>query len=121
VARTLDSAQKRIEEARARAVKRVAPEGPDWPKVDGITLEDALDDLTVEMLAEGARLSLGVSDGSADVWARLAYPVECNSEHAGQVAFMTSNTVGKVLRKIAQAIPIGPDTARHWKVDRFAR
>lgn len=120
---TLDSAQKRLEEARKAARSRATREriGPDWPRADGIDLASALEEISVELLAEGARLSFGVTDGTADVWCRLAYPQECNSAHAGMVAFMTAGTVESALRKIAQAIPIGPETAMHWKTDRFAR
>jgi hypothetical protein len=120
---TLDSAKKRLDEARQQAQKRATREriGPDWPRADGIELTDALDDLCVEMLAEGARLSFGVTDGTSDVWARLAYPLECNSEHRGMVCFMTGGTLENVLRKVAQAIPVGPETRMHWKEDRYAR
>lgn len=120
---TLDSAQKRLDEARKAARSRATKErvGPDWPRADGIELADALEELSIELLTEGVKLSLGVTDGTADVWARLAYPLECNSEHAGMVAFMTGGTVESALRKIAQAIPVGPSTAPYWKPDRFAR
>jgi hypothetical protein len=120
---TLDSAQKRLEEARKHARSRATTErvGPDWPRADGIELGEALEEVSIAMLEDGARLSFGVTDGSADVWGRLAYPLDCKSAHAGMVAFMTAGTVENALRKLAQTIPSDLATKVYWKPDRFAR
>jgi hypothetical protein len=121
VATTLDSAQKRLQEAQATAKKRATREnvGPDWPTVDGITLEDALEELTLDMLLHGARVSFGVTDGSADLWCRVSFPVECDHSHAGMVAFTTSTTMERALRKAAQLLP--ETVKKVWQPDKFAR
>lgn len=121
MATTLDSSSQRIAQARATALKRPAKQAADTLTSDGIEVPEALDDLMVEMLAEGARLAFGTTDGSADVWARLSYPLSCNSDHAGMVAFVTAGSLEKALRKIAQCIPPIPAVEKYWKSDRFAR
>jgi len=118
----LDSAQERLKQARAAAVKRTrSAEGPEWPKADAITLEDALTDLTLEMLEQGLRVSLGVTDGSADVWCRAGYPLECESARSGMVCFQTSSTAERALRKTALCLEEGPHAQGAWKPDRYAR
>jgi hypothetical protein len=121
MATSLDSAAQRIAQARAKALKRPAKVSDDTLRSDGIEVPEALDDLMVEMLAEGARLAFGTTDGSADVWARLSYPLSCNSAHAGMVAFVTAGSLEKALRKVAQCVPSVPAVEKYWKVDRFAR
>lgn len=118
----LDSVQERLKQARQSAVRRVKnSEGPEWPKADAITLETALTDLTLEMLEQGLRISLGVTDGSADVWARASYPLECESARAGMVCFQTSTTAERALRKLALCLEEGSHSQSSWKPDRFAR
>jgi hypothetical protein len=121
MATTMDSVQQRLEQAQKEAKKRAtkATTGPDWPKVEGIGLEDALEELTLDMLLHGARVSFGVTDGSADLWCRVAFPVECEHKHAGMVAFTTSTTMERALRKAAQLLP--EDVLTVWQPDRFAR
>lgn len=118
----LDSVQERLKQARQAAVRRTkSAEGPEWPKADAITLETAMTDLTLEMLEQGLRVSLGVTDGSADVWCRAAYPLECESSRSGMVCFQTSNTAERALRKVALCLEEGPHAQGAWKPDRFAR
>lgn len=118
----LDSTQQRLKEAQKTAKSRATRErvGPDWPRVDGISSEEALEEVTLQMLLHDARLSFGNTEGSADIWGRLAFPINCDSQFAGKVAFMTSSTVDGALRKLAQCTTGDPGHGV-WKEDRFAR
>lgn len=121
MATSLDSAQKRLQEAQAKARKRATREtvGPDWPSVNDMELDEALEELTYAALIHGARVSFGVTDGSADVWCRVSFPRSSESPHAGLVAFSTSTTIERVARKVAQLLP--PQETRGWQIDKYAR
>lgn len=119
---SLDSAQKRLQEAQKIARSRATRErvGPDWPRADGISTEEALEEISYQLLAHGAKLSFGNTDGTADIWCRLSYPTYSDHQQAGKVAFMTSSTVENALRKMAQCTSGDPGHGV-WKVDRFAQ
>lgn len=117
----LDSAEERLKQARTRAVTRERKVTVQEIMSDGIELSDAVLDITVEMLAHGARLTVGVADGAAEVWARFSYPLSCDAPRAGMVAFMTGGTGESAICKIAQCIPAGDKLDYYWKADRYAR
>lgn len=119
---TLDSSQQRLKEAQKAAKSRATRDrvGPDWPRVDGISSEEAWEELSFVILAHDARLNFGNTAGTADVWGRLAFPSFCDHPRAGQVAFMTSGSVDGAARKLAQCTTGDPGQGV-WKVDRFAR
>jgi hypothetical protein len=117
----LDSTVERLKQARQRATTRERKVTAQEINSDAIDLSDAVLDITVEMLAHGARLSLGVADGAAEVWARLSYPIGCDAARRGQVAFMTGGTGESAICKIAQCIPEGDNLDYYWKNDRYAR
>jgi len=121
MATSLDSSKQRLAQAQEAARKRATREavGPEWPKVDQITLAEAMECLTYEVLCYGARVSFGNTAGSADVWCRLNFPVECDSPLAGLVAFTSSTSIDRAARKAAQLLDA---TARKaWKPDQFAK
>jgi len=117
----LDSVEERLKQARTRAVTRERKVVVQEIMSDGIELADAVLDITVEMLAHGARFTMGVADGAGEVWARLSYPLSCEAARRGQVAFMTGGTGESAICKIAQCIPAGDKLDYYWKNDKYAR
>lgn len=115
-----------VVKARIAAAKKVAQArpredtvGPEWPKAENVSLENAATDLCVAMFELGLSISSGPMPDGMAVWVRLKIPLETPDERSGSVAFTVSDTFEKALRKAVQLLDV--TLPKVWKPDQFAR
>lgn len=110
-----------IAAAKAKAV--AAPTqgvGPEWPRWEECSLEDALTALEVQMWDGGLKFSVGLNSDGQGMWGRASAPKwSTRVPLQGQSAITFSNGLEHLLRKMAQLAEY-PDSGA-WKPDPYAK
>lgn len=107
-----------IARAKSRAQPREATVGPEWPKADNISLEEAIITLTIFMYEQNAKLSVGVGSDGGSIYISLKSPMGGMDEKVPTQAFTASDTLDKAIRKAAQLVE--ESSSKIWKFDAWA-
>ena len=119
----LEAKRRRDEIAAAKALAVASPieqAGPEWPKWDNVTIEDALTMLEVDMWSGAAKISFGLNSEATGMWGRIAYPKwSPYIPKQGRSAITFGSGLDHVIRKLAQLT--AADDEKLWKVDPYAK
>jgi hypothetical protein len=116
-----DIKQSQIDEAKARAQKKVRTEvsvdGPEWERV---TLEDATTLMEIFQWEAGAKYGFSISSDGQSIMARVACPKDSDvKDFAGMVSFVFGSNLDHAIRKVAQLH--NGDFDGFWKKDSYAK
>lgn len=114
----------RREQIAAAKALAVAPPidqvGPEWPKWDAISIEDALTTIEVDMWSGGGKVSFGLNAEASGMWGRINYPKwSPYIAKQGKSAITFGSGLDHVIRKLAQLT--ASDDEKVWKPDPYAK
>jgi len=111
-----------IEAAKKAAVAAPAQtgQGPEWPRWENVSLEDALTMIEVDMWANGAKFSFGLNADAKGMWARVGIPKwSARVPLQGKSAITFASGLEHLIKKVAQLTSV--EAGSVWKDDPYAR
>lgn len=114
--------QAAIEAAKKAAQPAPVPvgAGPEWPRWEEVSLEDALTMIEVDLWSLGAKFSIGLNADAKGMWARVGIPKWSSRVGLqGKSAITFASGLEHLIRKVAQLTSV--EVGGVWKDDPYAR
>jgi hypothetical protein len=94
--------------------------GPEWPRWEEVSLEDALTMIEVDMWSLGAKFSFGLNADAKGMWARVGIPKWASRVPLqGKSAITFASGLEHLIRKVAQLTSV--EAGGVWKDDPYAK